>query len=78
MGDTSAVSSITNTVATCEGAPSDDEPVPDTVGSGLTHLGDGNWQFNWKTNRGWSGSCRNLRVRLTGAPTLEAVTFDFR
>jgi hypothetical protein len=32
--------------------------------SGLQYLGDGNWQFNWKTPKSYAGSCRQLTLTL--------------
>jgi hypothetical protein len=33
-------------------------------GSGLQYLGNGTWQFNWKTEKKWAGSCREVVVNL--------------
>jgi Concanavalin A-like lectin/glucanases superfamily len=32
--------------------------------SGLQYLGDGNWQFNWKTPKSYAGQCRIMRLNL--------------
>ena len=37
-----------------------------STGGGLQYLGDGRWQINWKTTKGWSG-CRTLHLVLAGA-----------
>ena len=32
--------------------------------SGLRYLGDGFWQFNWKTAKGYAGQCRIMVLKL--------------
>jgi hypothetical protein len=32
--------------------------------SGLQYLGDGYWQFNWKTPKAYAGSCRIMKLAL--------------
>src|SRR3954454_25222373 len=41
--------------------------------SGLRYLGDGYWQFNWKTPTTYAGECRimTLNVRDTAAKTAQ-------
>lgn len=45
--------------------------------SGLQYLGDGYWQFNWKTPKTYAGSCRTLRVNLDGVEA-PPVYFQFK
>lgn len=45
--------------------------------SGLQNLGDGYYQFNWKTERAWAGSCRTLRLNL-GDGVVRTALFQFR
>jgi len=33
-------------------------------GSNLQNGGNGNWQFNWATQKGYSNQCRTMKVRL--------------
>jgi hypothetical protein len=42
------------------------DPVPEDYSgnSGLQYLGNGNWQFNWKTPKDYAGQCRVARVTL--------------
>jgi hypothetical protein len=40
--------------------------------SGLQYLGDGYWQFNWKTLKVWAGSGRTVRLTLSGVEVLTA------
>jgi hypothetical protein len=32
--------------------------------SGLQYLGDGNWQYNWKTPKSYTDSCRTMVLNL--------------
>jgi hypothetical protein len=32
--------------------------------SGLQYLGDGYWQFNWKTKKSYAGHCRIMVLKL--------------
>ena len=32
--------------------------------SGLQYLGNGNWQFNWKTPKSYSGTCKTMVLNL--------------
>lgn len=48
---------------------------PDDAGaSGLQDLGEGWWQFNWKTDKAWTGTCRVLSIDLAGG---ESTTLQF-
>lgn len=40
--------------------------------SGLQYLGDGYWQFNWKTLKVWAGTGRTVTVELSDGTTLTA------
>ena len=73
--------SVTSTIfGSCSG-------VSDTIesysgGSGLQYLGNGNWQFNWKTQKTWSGSCREVVLNLAdgtpGGRGYVAARFSFK
>ena len=43
---------------------------------GLSYLGDGYWQSNWKSSKHWTG-CRALTLMLSGGSTLTA-DFQFK
>ena len=45
--------------------PADIVPEVAAGGSGLQYLGDGNWQFNWKTPKQYANQCRLARVTLS-------------
>ena len=40
--------------------------------SGLQYLGDGTWQFNWKTPKTCAGQCRTMTLTLSDGSTHEA------
>jgi hypothetical protein len=46
--------------------------------SGLQFLGDGRWQFNWKTPKGYAGTCRALQVRFNDGSASPPAYFDFK
>jgi Tol biopolymer transport system component len=69
-----AFTSIASSGVACRSAQGDQvESLSST--SGLQYLGGGLWQFNWKTQKAWAGSCRTLTL-VTPARTLTAA-FDF-
>ena len=45
--------------------------------SGLQYLGDGYWQYNWKTSSTYAGKCRTLVVTLKDGSTYNA-NFKFK
>ncbi len=53
-----------------------DEHAPGT--SGLQYLGDGYWQFNWKTPKQYGGSCRVMYVEFDSTLTSPLVIFQFK
>lgn len=49
--------------------------------SGLQNLGDGYWQFNWKTSKSFAGTCRTLSINLadqSGVSSTRTVQFLFK
>jgi hypothetical protein len=40
--------------------------------SGLQYLGDGNWQYNWKTPKSYANSCRTMQLNLKDGTTYTA------
>ena len=60
----------------CAGLP--DDAIEEYAGSsGLQYQGDGNWQFNWKTPKTYSGQCRTMTLTLSDGTT-HAACFLFR
>ena len=43
-----------------------------TGASGLKHLGDGNYQYNWQTPKSYAGSCKTLTVTVAPGAALSA------
>ena len=62
------VPSLRTTLADCSSSAVLQPPVPATASgaSGLQDLGDGWWQYNWKTDKAWAGTCRALTIDLAG------------
>lgn len=46
--------------------------------SGTQYLGDGYWQFNWKTSKTDAGKCRNVKIQLNDGETPASANFWFR
>jgi hypothetical protein len=46
--------------------------------SGLQYLGDGYWQFNWKTLKSYAGTCRAMYIEFSGGMTSPVVYFQFK
>ncbi|HEX9124147.1 MAG TPA: PxKF domain-containing protein [Actinomycetota bacterium] len=47
--------------------------------SGLLYLGDGNWQYNWKTPKSYAGSCRTMKLYLLGSGSpYKTADFQFK
>jgi hypothetical protein len=46
--------------------------------SGLQYLGDGNWQYNWKTPKDYSDTCRVMYVEFKSGTTSPLVEFKFK
>ena len=60
----------------CAGEPTD--AIETYAGeSGLQYLGDGNWQFNWKTPKSYAGQCRTMTLTLNDGTTRKA-SFQFK
>jgi hypothetical protein len=45
--------------------------------SGLQYLGNGNWQFNWKTPKSYAGTCRMMVLTLEDGTQFTAI-FHFK
>lgn len=46
--------------------------------SGLQYIGDGYWQFNWKTPKDYAGTCRAMYVVFDSEQTSPVVKFQFK
>jgi hypothetical protein len=46
--------------------------------SGLQYLGDGYWQFNWKTPKSYAGQCRTMSLNLNDDGSGRTASFIFK
>ena len=60
------------------GNPSDAIEEYSTGNSGLQYHGDGNWQYNWKTLKSYTGSCRAMYVEFDSGSISPIVRFKFK
>jgi hypothetical protein len=74
ISDPASFVSITSSGGLCYDAPTD--AIETYVGgSGLQYLGNGNWQYNWKTPKAYAGECRHMTLTLADGTTHTA---DFK
>ena len=67
VSDPASFISIESYVVNCanfEGDPTNTVYEPAAGSSGLQYLGDGRWQFNWKTSKSYKGQCRTMKLTL--------------
>lgn len=63
----------------CEGGLPTDAVEEDAAGdSGLQYIGDGYWQFNWKTPKSYANTCRAMYVTFDSEQTSPVVRFMFK
>ncbi len=60
------------------GAPTSSLKKYDNKKSGLQYLGNGNWQYNWKTPKTYAGTCQNMYIEFAGGQNSPVVTFRFK
>jgi hypothetical protein len=76
VDDPAHFESVTSFGDTCESEPTD--AIETYAGqSGLQYLGNGDWQFNWKTSKDYASQCRTLKLTLSDGSTLTA-EFQFK
>ncbi|MGF1665085.1 MAG: PxKF domain-containing protein [Acidimicrobiia bacterium] len=75
--DLSGVTIEVTSLACSAGATSDLLEEVATGGSGLQNLGDGYYQFNWKTPKSYASSCKTMSLDL-GNGTQHTALFHFR
>jgi Tol biopolymer transport system component len=75
VSDPKSFLSVTSKGGTCGGV-SDEIEAYAPGSSGLRYLGDGVWQFDWKTDKAWKGQCRVLTLHL--ADNLKSRTAQFK
>ena len=81
IDDPDSFVSVTSTISDCA-APTGTYEIEEYAGSsGLQYLGDGNWQFNWKTPKSYAGQCRIMRLNLMdqeGITSTRTAQFQFK
>jgi hypothetical protein len=73
----SFVNVVSNTTSgACSGTP---DALEEYAGSsGLQYLGDGYWQFNWKTPKNYVGQCRTMKLLLSDNVQTRTAGFVFK
>jgi hypothetical protein len=67
ISDPASFSSIKSSPVNCAtyvGDPINYVDEPAAGSSGLQYLGDGWWQYNWKTSKAYKGQCRTMKLTL--------------
>jgi len=66
---------ITSEGFACPGSSGQSDQLEEAApgGSGLQNLGNGYYQLNWKTSRGFAGTCKRLRLDLGEGITRDAL-----
>jgi hypothetical protein len=81
ISDPASFVSLTSGATDCsQGAPQDAVEAY-AGGSGLQYLGDGYWQFNWKTPKSYASKCRVMTLNLADSPgtaTNRTANFQFQ
>ena len=68
ISDPASFNSLESFGVGCEsfsGYPNDAVEEQSAGASGLQYLGDGNWQFNWKTSKSYAKQCRIMVLNLS-------------
>jgi sugar lactone lactonase YvrE len=80
VSDPASFNSIKSIRVSCGsfvGEPTSVVDEPATGSSGLQYLGDGWWQYNWKTSKAYSGQCRTLKLTFNDY-TVYSANFSFK
>ena len=71
------ITSYSVNCATFSGDPTNEVQESAAGSSGLQYLGDGWWQFNWKTPKTYKGQCRTMKLTLDDKSE-HTVSFSFK
>jgi hypothetical protein len=80
VSDPGSFSSFTSYQINCSdltGDPEDAVPEAAAGASGLQYLGNGNWQYNWKTSKSYTKTCRMMVLTLADGTEYTAI-FKFK
>ena len=81
ISDPASFVSITSGSTTCWSSDPQDELETYAGSSGLQYLGDGYWQFNWKTPKSYAGNCRVMSLNLADGSGIDlgrTAEFEFK
>ena len=78
VSDPSVFLGLKTNASSCSAADPVDAIETYSGSSGLQYLGDGYWQYNWKTPKNYAGKCRTMYVLFQGGQTSPTVTFQFK
>ena len=76
VADPSSFVSATSASTPCDGSGGSDVIESYATGSGLQYLGDGVWQFDWKTPKAYTGECRTLSLNLSDTAGADRRTLE--
>jgi hypothetical protein len=76
VSDPSSFVSVTSSPIGCDGGADTDAVETYADGPGLQYLGDGYWQFNWKTPKAFAGQCRVMTLNLADTAGADRVTLE--
>jgi hypothetical protein len=60
------------------GSPDDTVEEVAAGSSGVQYVGDGYWQFNWKTPANYANTCRAMMLEFNGGALSPTVKFKFK
>ena len=66
------------TLGGCGGSADAIETYAGAAVSGLQYLGNGYWQFNWKTPKSYAGQCRTMTLNLNDGAPGRTADFQFK
>jgi hypothetical protein len=78
ISDPASFAGVTSTGGSSCSATSVDAIETYATTSGLQYLGNGNWQFNWKTPNTYAGSCRRMKLNLADGSDGHVADFQFK
>ena len=78
VSDPASFVGLRTQAGSCEAGVPSDTVETYSGSSGLQYLGDGYWQYNWKTPKSYAGKCRTMYVEFQGGLTSPTVTFQFK
>jgi hypothetical protein len=80
VADPSTFVRVLSNQVRCDAASENTSAIEESAagGSGLQYFGDGQWQFNWATARGYANTCRVMFVKFSDGTTSPVAYFRFR